>query len=222
MQHTVALARTVPSMQLFVSFLTGLGSTYHALQQWEEARRTLAEADTLAETLELGSWRVPTLSQLCMHCAEAGEWEQAYRYALKVITVRKSSDLALNPLDFSPQYETEALLREGNERKAREEVHRLGDRLGSNRRLRIPYLRSLAALAAWEGHGEQAIDHLREAAALAADLGLPGEQWQIQMALGSLYEAGGEQGQRRHPLGPARRGHPEIGGGIKGKGVVSG
>ena len=28
---------------------------------------------------------------------------------------------------------------------------------------------------------------------MAAEIGLPGEQWQIQVALGSLYQAGGEQ-----------------------------
>ena len=82
-------------------------------------------------------------------------------------------------------------------------------------RFRIPYLRSLAALAAWEGHGEQAIDHLREAAALAADLGLPGEQWQIQTALGSLYEAGGEQGQARTAWASAARIIQELARGIK-------
>ena len=64
--------------------------------------------------------------------------------------------------------------------------------MGPNRRFHIPYLRSMAVLAAWEGHSEQAIGHLREAAGLAADIGLPGEQWQIQAALGALYEAGGE------------------------------
>ena len=46
-------------------------------------------------------------------------------------------------------------------RQAREEVQRLGERLGSNRRFRIPYLRSLALLAEWQGHGAQAITHLR-------------------------------------------------------------
>jgi hypothetical protein len=44
---------------------------------------------------------------------------------------------------------------------------------------------------------EQAIDHLREAAQLAADLRLPGARWQIQAALGRLYEAEGEPAQAR-------------------------
>ena len=74
-------------------------------------------------------------------------------------------------------------------------MHRLGEGLGPSPRFRVPYLRSMAVLAAWEGHREQAIGHLREAAGLAADMGLPGEQWQIQAVLGTLYEVGGEPAQ---------------------------
>ncbi len=90
-------------------------------------------------------------------------------------------------------------------REAREEVQRLGERLGSNRRFRLPYLRSLAALAAWDRQSEQAIGHLREAAQIVADLGLPAEQWQIQVALGRLYEARGEPAQARTAFGEAAR-----------------
>jgi tetratricopeptide (TPR) repeat protein len=75
--------------------------------------------------------------------------------------------------------------------------------VGVNRRFRIPYLRSLAVLAQWEGHSEQAIGHLREAAGLATDLGLPAEQWQIQAALGNLYEEAGETVQARIAFGEA-------------------
>ncbi|HEX6554685.1 MAG TPA: tetratricopeptide repeat protein, partial [Ktedonobacteraceae bacterium] len=196
-QPALALARTLPPTINLQRFLFGLGRTYHALQQWQEARSTLEEAAALAERLDLGQVRVPALSQLCMHCAEAGEWEQASHYAVQAIALRKSVDVALIMLDFSPQYETEALLRGGDESQARAEVQRLGERVGANRRFRLPYLRSLAALAAWDGHSEQAIGYLREAAQIAADLGLPGERWQIQAALGTVYEAGGEQAQAR-------------------------
>ena len=90
-----------------------------------------------------------------------------------------------------------------------------GNVWGQTRRFRIPYLRSLAVLADWEGHGEQAIDRLREAAGLAADLGLPAEHWQIQAALGSLYEAGGEQGQAHTAWASAARIIQELAQGIK-------
>src|SRR5258708_21375255 len=143
------------------------------------------------------------LTRLCMNCAEAEEWERAHRYALETIAVRESQDAALFIMDFLRQYETEALLRGGDKRFGREEVYRVGERLGPNRRFRIPYLRSLAVLAAWEGHSAQAIGHLREAAQIAADLGLPGEQWQIQAALASLYEGGDEPAQARTAFGEA-------------------
>jgi tetratricopeptide (TPR) repeat protein len=99
MQHTMALARTLPPTIVFQSFLTALGSTYQALQQWDEAHSILEEAEAVAETLGLGPYGVPTLSQLCMHYAEAGQWEAAYRYALKAIAVRKRSHAALSVLD---------------------------------------------------------------------------------------------------------------------------
>src|SRR5258708_2012449 len=204
-QHAVALMRTLPLIGLFAGVLAVLGSVYQALQQWEEARSTFEEVEAMAEKLNLGPLRVPLLSQLCMHYALAGEWEAAYRYAVKAIVLRKSTDAALIAWDFYPHYETEALLRGGNERQAREAVHRLGECLGPYRRFRIPYLRSLAVLAAWEGHSEQAIGHLRQAAELAADLVLPGEQWQIQAALGSLYEARGEPAPAHTAVGEAAR-----------------
>ncbi len=215
MQHAVALARTLPPTVNFQSFLAGLGRTYHALQQWEEARSTLGEAEAMAETVDLKSLNVPVLSQLCMHYAVVGQWEAACRYASKAVALRKSFEIVLFGVDFYSHYETEALVRGGEESQARAAVQRLGEGLGPNRRYRIPYLRSLAALAAWEGHSEQAIGHLREAVALAADLGLPGEQWPILAALGSVYEAGGEQGQALTAWASAARIIQELAQGIK-------
>ena len=63
----------------------------------------------------------------------------------------------------------------------------------------------MAVLSAWEGHNEQAIGQLREAAGLAADMGLPGERWQIQAALGTLYEAGDEPAQAHTAWAEAAR-----------------
>ena len=202
-QPVLALARTLPATINSQRFLTALGSTYHALQQWEEAQAPLAEADAMAETLDLRTPRVPALSLLCMNCAVAGEWQAAYHYAVQAIAVRKSYDAVLIGLDFSRAYETEALLRGGEERQARAEVQRLGEHLGSNQRFRLPYLRSEALLSVWEGHSEQAIKHLREAAHIATGLGLPREQWQIQAALGNLYEEAGETAQARIAFGEA-------------------
>ncbi|HEX6554334.1 MAG TPA: hypothetical protein VF026_16330, partial [Ktedonobacteraceae bacterium] len=82
-------------------------------------------------------------------------------------------------------------------------VQRLGERVGANRRYRLPYLQSQALLSAWDGHNEQAIGHLREAAGLAVDLGLPGERWQILAALGKVYEAEGLPEQAHTAFGEA-------------------
>ena len=205
MQSTMAQARTLPLTFIYQRFLLAQGRTYHALQQWEEAHSTLEEAEAMAETLDLGQFRVPVLSQLCMNYAVAGEWGQAHTYAVKAIALRESFERAMILLDFPCQYETEALLRGGDERQARAEVQRLGERMGANRRYRLPYLRSEALLSAWDGESEQALGHLREAAGLAVDLGLPGERWQIQAALGRVYKAAGDAMQARMAFEEAAR-----------------
>jgi tetratricopeptide (TPR) repeat protein len=94
-------------------------------------------------------------------------------------------------------YKVEALLRGGEERLAREEVHRFADRAWVNERDRMAYLRSLAVLSEWEGDTQRAIDRLHEAQALAEKIGLPGELWQIQSRIGELYEQRGETGEAR-------------------------
>jgi DNA-binding SARP family transcriptional activator len=177
--------------------LTAQGCVSQAVQQWPEAQRAFEETVAVAQGGDFKHFRVSALSRLCLHAAVAGEWEAACRYALQAEAVRKRTEAALLWLDFSSHAETEAFLHAGEERQAREAVQRLGERLGSNRRFRLPYLRSLAVLADWEGHGEQAITHLGEAAGLATAIGLPEEQWQIQARLASLYAAAGETAQAR-------------------------
>jgi predicted ATPase len=193
MHHTLALAQTFPQNLIRYRFLICLGRVYHALQQWDEARKTLEEVEMVADLVP--TLVAPLLSQLCMHFAESGEWVAASRYALQAIAIRQRSDSALLTPDFFPQYETEALLRAGEERQARAEVQRLGERLGHYQRFRLPHLQAMARLAAWDGHSEQAISHLREAAGISAELGLPAEQWQIQARLAGVYEAKGETAQ---------------------------
>src|SRR5947209_5401789 len=126
MQPTIPLVRTLPPTFIYQRFLMTLGNTYHAVQQWDEARSTLTEADAIAEGLDMGRLRVPALSQLCMNCALTGEWAQAYTYAVKAMALRESFEEAML-LDFSCQYETEALLRGGDESQARGAIQRLGE-----------------------------------------------------------------------------------------------
>jgi hypothetical protein len=73
-----------------------------------------------------------------------------------------------------------------------DDVRRFGAKFGDNRRYRIPYLRALATLTAGRGGRARALDHLQEAALVADAIGLPGETWEIDAALGSLHEARGD------------------------------
>jgi tetratricopeptide (TPR) repeat protein len=88
--------------------------------------------------------------------------------------------------------ETEALLRGGDAELAREDAYRWGELVGHIPRYRLAHVRSLAMLAEWDGRREQAIAHLEEANALAEEIGLPGEQWQILARLGELYQSSGD------------------------------
>ena len=152
--------------------LTVLGSTYQALQQWEEAHNTLTEAITMAAKLDFKLYSVPIVSRLCMHSCITGAWEEAYTYALQAIALRKRFGKTLIQLDFSRPYEMEALLHAGNEQQVRAEILHMEHCLGSNQRFRIPYLRSLAALNTWEGSVILDLgDHLLDRVWLA----LPGE-----------------------------------------------
>lgn len=174
-QQAVELTQTLPPTFNFHRMLTVLGSTYQALQQWEEAHNTLTEAVAMAAKLDFKLYAVPIVSQLCMHSCITGAWVEAYTYALQAIALRKRFGKILIQLDFSRPYEIEALLHAGNEQQVREEIRHMEHCLDSNQRFRIPYLRSLAALTAWEGRTEQAIDHLHEAIQLATTIVLPGE-----------------------------------------------
>jgi hypothetical protein len=68
---------------------------------------------------------------------------------------------------------------------------------------RLPYLRALATLAQWDGETREAIASLQEAAMLANEIGLPGELWQIQVALGEVYTSCGEREQAHHAFAQA-------------------
>jgi tetratricopeptide (TPR) repeat protein len=197
MHQAVASAPPLVLTYILQGLLLAQGRVSQAVQQWQEAQYAFEETVAVAKTGDFRQFRVAALSRLCLQAAVAGEWEAACRYALEAIAERKRTQAALVWLDFSSQYETEALLQAGEEWQAREEVQRLGQRLLSSRRFRLPYLRSLAVLADWEGHSEQAITHLREAAEVAAEIGLPEEQWQIQARLAQVYEAQGEPAQAR-------------------------
>ncbi len=191
----VEMARTLPNPTLLLFMLTVLGAVHQAMLRLEEAHEALIESLALSKAIAVRSYKVLATSRLCANRALAGDWKTAYTYALETEAVRKDIETSLLFIDFIHYYETEALLRGGEEEWAREDVQRLGVRINTNRRQRLPYLRALATLAQWDGETREALVSLQEAAMLANEIGLPGELWQIEVALGEVYTSCGEMEQ---------------------------
>ena len=169
-------------------------------------RTTLGLADTdaaLPEVLAVTGimlppvWRTTALSKLCADRALAGDQEAARRYALEASAIRAAAPTRLIFFDFERRCETQVLLRSGKGGLAREDARRLGEGVGQNKRFRLVYLRMLATLAQWDGEIGGALAHLREAEALAREIGLPSELWQIRAALGELHKEGEEEERAR-------------------------
>ncbi len=192
-RSAVELARTLSNPTLLFFLLTVLGAVYQAMLRLEEARAVLLESLAVSSTIALRSYRVLATSRLCATCALASDWKSAYTYAVETVAVRNDLASSLLFIDFLRSYETEALLRGGDEERAREEVQRLGASSKANRRLRLSYLRAQATLTLWNGETQEALASLQEAEALATAIGLPGELWQVQAALGDAYTSSGER-----------------------------
>ncbi|MGH2498195.1 MAG: ATP-binding protein [Ktedonobacteraceae bacterium] len=194
-QQGVEMARTLPNPTLLFFLLTVLGAVHQAMLSLEEAHEALIEALALSESIVVRSYQVLATSRLCANRALAGDWKSAYTYALEAIAVRKDIEASLPFIDFLRYFEIEALLRGGEEERAREEVQRLGADSKTTRRQRLPYLRALASLAQWAGEAREALASLQEGAALANEIGLPGELWQIEVARGEMYASSGQREQ---------------------------
>jgi DNA-binding SARP family transcriptional activator/tetratricopeptide (TPR) repeat protein len=187
------LARKAQDMFLLWHNLDHLGRTYEVLLELQEARRVYEEA------LELGAQLGPHYEALssasfCAVAALSENWEEAYPHARRAHEAGTSFDV-LDGLYL--HYEVEALMRGGDERRAREVVRRFADRPRTNGRERIAYLRSMAVLSEFEGDTQRAIGQLHEARTLAEKIGLPKELWQSQSEIGYLHEQRGQTEEAR-------------------------
>jgi len=191
-QEGVRVARTLPNPGLPFLALYSLGNAHQAVLGLEEAQTMYQEALEIADAVAR-PWRSLIATRLCANRALAGDREAAHRHALVSVGIRDAVPARLVWLDFARYHETEALLRGGHEDLAREDVKRLGERVGKNRRFRLVHLRMLAVLDRWDGQTREALARLCEARALAEEIGLPGELWQIWAALGELHEQRGER-----------------------------
>ena len=183
----------------------------------QRAIMSLADAQenllTLKQSMDEGGFDLfpdMTLAELCAVHALAEEWEQAHTYAKQ--TVQLLAEGELPPMGTTGWFETEALLRGGDIDLARAEVERVAKAIGSNRRLRLPLLRSQAVLARWDGDAAQAIVHLESALVLAREMELPGEAWPILGELGKLYAEQGKKRRRRAGLSRSGNHYSAVGG----------
>jgi DNA-binding SARP family transcriptional activator len=131
------------------------------------------------------------LSEVCAVHAISSNWNMAYHFAQKRLQARKYKSIL--PMGLTGWYETEALLRGGDEEVARSEVKRLGEIVGDNKRYQLILHRCQAVLAQWDKNTNQAIFDMQAALKLAQEMQLPGEEWSILSALGELYTEQNEQ-----------------------------
>jgi tetratricopeptide (TPR) repeat protein len=162
----------------------------------EEAAALLQEALAIAERIPVPYWSLRPLAYLCANRALAGDWSTAGDIAFRVIATRSATHHRLVYLDFVRHHEIEALLRCGAVDEARHEVEELGARLTAaeqDHRFRLLHLRMCAAQSRWEGNPTAEIGELEAALALAVELNLPGERWQIAAQLGEAYRSLGDR-----------------------------
>jgi hypothetical protein len=190
-KHGVAQMRALGMPFLYWAALDALALAHLALLQGEAARQVGEEMLNVTRRLPLPYVIYNVNAHLCAACGLSGDWASAQVYAGHALASR----LALGPVDQTHHHLTAALLRGGDVAHAREDVRRFGEEAGSNRRFRIPYLRSRALLARWDGATAQAVGHLEEALALATEIGLPGEQCQLAALLAQAYRDQGQTDQ---------------------------
>ncbi|MCZ7574382.1 MAG: AAA family ATPase [Ardenticatenaceae bacterium] len=198
-QRSVALAR-VHVRHMLPLCLTRLGSAYRALLNLDEARATLREAAATNEEIIPPPFPATIAAELCVVHALSGSWAEAYSCARQVLLTKQRS---LFYTGLACWYEVEALLRAGDEGRARECLDDIGQRTRDNPRLQLAHLRALAVQAEWKAQSEQAVAYLEEANSLAEGIGLPGEQWLILAKLGELYGAGKNTAEMRRVLARA-------------------
>ncbi|MDX1520458.1 MAG: AAA family ATPase, partial [Anaerolineae bacterium] len=188
--QNLAIARSQAlAPKLLATFSAGL--LYWAVGDHSAAQKVHLELMPHLEEADVAAYLEQNLANLCVDATLAGDWDAAHTYARQALSYR---DYRTLPLLVKPHWpETEALLRGGDVELAREDVRRWGELVGEIPRFRVGYLRSLALLAKWDGDPQQAIVYLQEALTLAEEIGVQGEQWQILLKLGQLYQTKGDE-----------------------------
>ena len=209
----VERAHEAQDAYLLAGHLLQLWYDYESLQDLIEARAAFEEM------VDSGHLKQAGHATFCVLAVLSGDWEDAHAHA------RKAHELGTF---FQPQFsfflhhQVEALLRGGDEELAREEARRLAERARGNRRDRMSYLRAVAVLDEWEGDTQRALGRLREVEALAEEIGLPGELWQIEARIGELHERCGEAEQAQEAFFRAAQTLRDLAAKIKDEGLREG
>ncbi len=188
--ETITNARRLGFIPLLEEDLFILGDVVLLFGQTEQAKKSYQEGLALSERLAVGGDIELLSTRLCMLSAQQGDWSEALVYARMAQAARDESVL---PMFQAPAWhEIETWLRADERTEAEREIMRLRQRVGINRRQRISLLRSQAVLARWDGKLDEAMALLQGAASIARAIGLPGDLWSVQEALGELYEQLGQ------------------------------
>jgi DNA-binding SARP family transcriptional activator len=198
----LAQARQMPMLSLLCLDL--LGVAQRMLGMFDAAREThQAAAAQFAAAPALAPPLAPMISsELIADQAAAGDWQTACASAqqLKHATFDGAAPYTL-VLSFGLLIET--FLRAGEAEAVAAFIQGFGERMRNSQRAQVAYLRALALLDQWRGEIAQAIAHLLAAASLAEAIGLPGELWQIDTALGELYRQQDDESQAQVVLARA-------------------
>jgi hypothetical protein len=194
----LARERKMPMLSLLCLAMLGavqrtLGLVHQAVETHREAAAILEAAPALTPAFEA----MIGVELIADHVA-SGEWQAACAEALCLrqrVTEQKLERALPFTLLLSLVPLVAAILRAGEQEAAAALVQGLDAQARANRRSRVACLRAAALVSHCQGATEHAIAQLHEAAALAEEIGLPGELWQIYTALGELYRMRGAETQ---------------------------
>jgi tetratricopeptide (TPR) repeat protein len=189
------LARACGMGVMLLDAFVALGMVHRAMMDLDAARALHHEALSLGEPTGIQLVVEIIAAELCADCALAGDWDAARAYAERALTER--SYAVARSTQLTLWHQAEALARAGEIERAAEDIRGYGERLGGSLRYQIPYRRAQAVLAQRRGEVAMAIEHLRAAAQLAEQIGLPGELWPIYSHLGALDHEQGDNQQAR-------------------------
>jgi DNA-binding SARP family transcriptional activator len=196
----VAAARAAGHPPTLVFNLLELGHIYRAIFALESARQAHNEARAIAEALHhplLLEW---SAIELCDDCALAEDWDAAHTFAQQALSFRNYA--RVYPA-FMRWHETAALIRGGDAEQAAEDVRRMPGQLVDSPRYDLQHLCAGAVLARWRGAADEAIAHLEAAGALAEQIGLLNERWQIEATLAEMHLTRGDEQRARQAFARA-------------------